>query len=81
MVFLVRQPDGNEIVIEAEHLTVKTGNGRGHRYCFHGPRGTTLELAANKVTSLKLVDRWPRKPGEKAPSEELRAAMPVMRSG
>ena len=80
MVFLVRQADGNEIVIEAEHLTVKTGNGGGHRYCFHGPRGTTLQLAADKVTSLKAVDRW-RKPGEKAPSGEPIAAIPPTRIG
>ncbi|MCY4600246.1 MAG: hypothetical protein OXF27_10045 [Acidobacteria bacterium] len=81
MVFLVRKRDGNEIVIEAKNLTVEIGNSRGYRYCFHGPNGTTLELAANKVTSLKMVDRWPRKPGELAPSEEAPADKPVMRSG
>ena len=81
MVFLVRQSDGNEIVIEAKQLTVNVGKARGHLYCFHGANGTTLELAANKVTSLRMVDRWPRNPAEQTPLKETPANWPVMRSG
>ena len=81
MVFLVRQSDGNEIVIEAKQLTVNLGKARGYLYCFHGANGTTLELAASKVTSLRMVDRWPRNPAEQARPEEASVSWPVMRSG
>ncbi len=58
MLFIVRQPDGQEIGIHAERLEVgATGTGK---YTFHGPHGSFLELPARKVDHIRLVNEaWP----------------------
>ena len=58
MLFIVRQPDGQQIGIHADRLEVEsTGNGQ---FRFHGPHGSFIELPARKVDYIRLVDEaWP----------------------
>lgn len=58
MLFVVRQPDGYEIGVHADRLTIEaTGGGK---YNFQGPDGAFLELPARKVIHVRLVDEtWP----------------------
>ncbi len=54
MLFIVRQPDGQQIGIHADRLEVEsTGNGQ---FRFHGPHGSFIELPAGKVDYIRLVD-------------------------
>ena len=69
VLFIVRQPDGNEIGVHAEKLCV-TANGAGS-FRFEGPEGVFLELPALNVESVRLVDVVTDPARERADEESL----------
>ena len=53
MLFIVRQPDGPEFVVQADRLCIDSA-GPG-RYRFHDEAGTFMEVPASKVEQVRLA--------------------------